>query len=145
MNENTELMMHIYQTAEMGCYSTKNLLGLLLKKENKIKHVLESELKEYEKYLKESKRYLEQNDVTPKSSSMISKVGSDIGMKMETMKDNSDPAMAQMLIEGFTMGIVEMTSKIEKYKKVCKKNIMDLATDFLEFQENEVEKLKTFM
>ena len=44
---------------------------------------------------------------------------------METMKDNSDPAMAQMLIEGFTMGIVEMTSKIEKYKKVCKKNIIE--------------------
>ena len=145
MNENLELLMHVYQTAEMGVYTTNNLLTLLMKKDNKITHVLECELKEYEKYTKESEVLLEKYDVEAKSSGIMAKLSSDIGMSMETMKDNSDPAIAAMLIEGLTMGTVEMNIKINKYKNVCKKDILAIAQNLLEFQENEIEKLKTFL
>ena len=50
-----------------------------------------------------------------------------------------------MLIEGFTMGTVEMNIKINKYKSVCKKDILSIAQNLLKFQENEIEKLKTFL
>ena len=145
MNENLELLMHIYQTADMGVYATKNLLELLRKKDNKITHVLEEELKEYEKYTQISKIMLKKYDVTPKSSGMMAKMSSDIGMTIETMKDNSDPAIAAMLIEGLTMGTVEMNIKIDKYKKTNKQDILQIAHNLLEFQENEIEKLKTFL
>lgn len=145
MNENLELLMHVYQVSEMGVYTTNNLLTLLMKKDNKITHVLESELKEYEKYTKESEMLLEKYDVEAKSSGIMAKLSSDIGMSMETMKDNSDPAIAAMLIEGMTMGTVEMNIKINKYKKVCEKDILNIAQDLLKFQENEIEKLKTFL
>ena len=145
MNENLELLMHVYQTAEMGVYTTNNLFTLLMKKDNKIIHVLESELKEYEKYTKESEMLLEKYDVEAKSSGIMAKLSSDIGMSMETMKDNSDAAIAAMLIEGFTMGTVEMNIKINKYQNVCKKDILSIAQNLLKFQENEIEKLKTFL
>lgn len=145
MDENLELLLHVYQTAEMGVYTTTNLLSLLMKKDNKIIHVLESELKEYEKYKNESQILLDKYDVEAKSSGMMAKISSDIGMAMETMKDNSDPAIASMLIEGITMGIVEMKIKVNQYKKVCNKDIVKIAENLLNFQENEVEKLKTFL
>ena len=145
MNENLELLLHVYQTAEMGVYTTNNLLILLMKKDNKIIHVLENELKEYEKYQKESETLLEKYDKEAKSSGIIAKISSDIGMTMETMKDNSDPAIASMLIEGITMGVVEMKIKINQYQKVCQKDILKIAQNLLEFQENEIEKLKTFL
>jgi hypothetical protein len=145
MNENLELLMHIYQTAEMGLYATKNLLDLLKKKDNKITHVLEEELKEYEKYTQISETMLKKHDVDPKSSGLMAKMSSDIGMTIETMKDNSDPAIAAMLIEGLTMGTVEMNIKIDKYKRTNKKDILEIAHNLLEFQENEIEKLKTFL
>lgn len=145
MNENLELLMHIYQTADMGVYATKNLLELLKKKDNKIIHVLEEELKEYEKYTQISEMMLKKYDVDPKTSGVIAKMSSDIEMTIETMKDNSDPAIAGMLIEGLTMGAVEMNIKIDKYKKMNKKEITQIAQDLLKFQENEIEKLKTFL
>lgn len=145
MNENLELLMHIYQTADMGVYATKNLLELLRKKDNKITHVLEEELKEYEKYAQISETMLKKCDVDPKSSGIMAKMSSDIGMTIETMKDNSDPAIAAMLIEGLTMGTVEMNIKIDKYKRTNKKDILQIAHNLLEFQENEIEKLKTFL
>ena len=145
MNENLELLMHIYQTADMGVYATKNLLELLRKKDNKITHVLEEELKEYEKYTQISETMLKKYEVDPKSSGIMAKMSSDIGMTIETMKDNSDPAIAAMLIEGLTMGTVEMNIKIDKYKRTNKKEILEIAHNLLEFQENEIEKLKTFL
>lgn len=145
MDENLELLMHIYQTSEMGVYATKNLLELLKKKDNKITHVLEEELKEYEKYTQTSKNMLEKNDVSPKTSGVMAKMSSDIGMTIETMKDNSDAAIAGMLIEGLTMGTVEMNIKIDKYKNTNKKEIVEIARNLLQFQENEIEKLKTFL
>lgn len=145
MNENLELMMHIYKSAEMGVYTTTNLLDLLRKKENKIKHVLECELKEYEKFMNTSKTLLEKYEVDPKDSGFMVKLSSDIGMNIETMMDNSDAAIAQMLVEGMTMGTVDMTAKIDKYKATCEKSMLKIARNYLKFQEAEIEKLKTFM
>ena len=145
MNENNELLMHVYKTAEMGVYTTKTLLGYIKNKENKIKHVLESELKEYERFLMLSEKLLEKDNIEPKGNSLMSKMGSDMGIMMETIKDNSDPALASMIIEGMTMGVVEMENKVKRYKSTCEKKILNIAKDFLKFHENEIEKLKTFM
>ena len=145
MNENNELMMHVYKTAEMGVFTTKSLLSYIRTKENKIKHVLECELKEYEDYMILSGEILKKDEIEPKGNSVMSKVGSDMGIMVETMKDNSDPALASMLIEGITMGVVEMESKVKRYKSTCDKDILRIAENFLKFQEREIEKLKAFM
>ena len=55
MNENTELLEYIYQTAEMGVFSTTKLIEDINGKENKIKKVIEGILKDYEKYIGEQK------------------------------------------------------------------------------------------
>ena len=46
MNENNELLLHLAKNAEMGVSSTTKLLNTLKNKENKIKPLLENELKE---------------------------------------------------------------------------------------------------
>ena len=55
MNENNELLMYIYQNADMGVKSTTKLIKLLNTSDNKIKKVVEGELKGYENFLKKSK------------------------------------------------------------------------------------------
>ena len=145
MNENNELLMHIYKSAEMGVYSTTGLINALKNKDNKIKHVLECELKGYEKFMKESEGILIKQKLTPKKSGIITKMGNDMGIMYETMKDNSDAAIASMLVEGFTMGVIEMETKYNQYKNIAKRDVLNMALDFKKFQENEIEKLKTFM
>jgi len=140
-----ELMMHVYKTAEMGVHSTSCLINSLKNRENKIKHVLECELKEYEKFLKVSEKYLTKNEIIPEKTSLMTKMSSSMGIKMETLMDNSDSAIAEMLIEGFTMGELEMRTKREKYKKVCEKKYIKIVQDFEKFHKNEIEKLKLFV
>lgn len=145
MNENMELLNFVYENAEMGVHSLNNLSDILRNKDNKIKSLIEDELKEYNSFLKESEKLLKKNKIEPKKTNLMAKISSKMGIAMETMKDNSDPAIASMVIEGLTMGIVEMETKIENYKKLVDKKILKLSTKFLKFQEEEIEKLKTFM
>lgn len=145
MNENMELLNFVYENAEMGVHTLNNLSDILRKKDNKIKGLIEDELKEYNIFLKESEKLLKKNKLGYKKTNLMSKISSKMGIAMETMKDNSDPAIASMVIEGLTMGIVEMETKIESYKKIVDKKILKLSNKFLKFQEEEIEKLKTFM
>ena len=145
MNENMELLNFVYENAEMGVHTLNNLSDILRNKDNKIKGLIEDELKEYNNFLKESEKLLKKNKLGYKKTNLMSKISSKMGIAMETMKDNSDPAIASMVIEGLTMGIVEMETKIENYKKIVDKKILKLSNKFLKFQEEEIEKLKTFM
>ena len=137
MNENNELLMHIYQTADMGEKSTTKLINLLKNKDNKIKKVLEFKAK--------SEKYLKKQKIDPKSLGIMAEMMADMEMKMQVMKDNSDSKMASMLIEGFTMGTIEMNKKIDAYKEESQKEIIKIAEELLKFQEEEIEKLKKYL
>lgn len=145
MKEKNELLMHIYDVSYMGEYSTNKLLSTLKNKNNKIKSLLEDELKEYESYKKKSEKLLKKAKIEIPKTSILTKMSSNMGIMMETMKDNSDASIASMLVQGFTMGIVEMEAKINNYKEEVNKNTIKLAKNLLKFQQKEIENLKTFM
>lgn len=145
MKEKNELLMHIYDVSYIGEYSTNKLLSTLKSKNNKIKSLLEDELKEYESYKKKSEKLLKKAKIEIPKTSILTKMSSNMGIMMETMKDNSDASIASMLVQGFTMGIVEMETKINNYKEEVNKNTIKLAKNLLKFQQKEIENLKTFM
>ena len=145
MDENLELLQYIYKTAEMGVFSTTKLIQDINDKENKIKKVVEGILKGYENFLQESEKQIKKQDLDVQSNGMMAKMGSAMGIKKETKKDNSDAAIAHMLIEGLTMGVVDITSKLKNYKNDADSKIVSLADKFLKFQEDSIEFLKKYL
>ena len=135
MNVNQELLEYIYQSSEMGVVSLTNLLKDLNEKENKLKPVISDELSFYEKYQKKSKKLLKEEKIEAKENSMMTKMMSKMGISKEVKSDNSDASIAHMLIEGLTMGVVDMESKIKNYEKDADKKILKLASDYLKFQQ----------
>ena len=145
MNENSELLLYIYQNSEMGLKSTKKLINLLNKSDNKIKPIVEEELKEYEKFNKKTKSLLKKNKITPQGPKLIAEISSSLGINIEFLKDNSDAKIADMLIRGFTMGNIEIDKKIDKYKDMVDKSIIKLAKDLKKNGEENIEKLKSYL
>lgn len=145
MDENLELLEYIYKNSEMGVYSLNELIKQINDKENKIKKLVENQIKGYEKYLKESKKLLKSFKLELKENGMMSKASTKMGIKMETMKDNSDANIAHMLVQGITMGIVDMNSKIDNYKDDVDKKTLNLAKEYLKFQEEQIEVLKPYL
>lgn len=145
MNENNELLTYIYQVASMGVKSTTTLINTIKNTNNKIKKIVEDELKEYESFFKESKKLLKKNKIVPKDKGFMVEIISKMGIKMEMLKDNSDPSIAEMLIQGFTMGVVEMEHKIDRYKENVDRSIIKLAKLLLKFQQESIELLKPYL
>ena len=145
MKEKNELLLHIYKDAEMGVYTISKLLTDLKNKDNKIKASLEDTLKEYESFKNKSKKILEKDDAEIKENGIMAKMMAGMGINKEVASDNSDSALADMLIRGISMGSIEMTKKIKTYEKEVTKDELDFATKFLKFQEKTIEIYKDYL
>ena len=145
MDENIELLQYIYQNCSMGVKSCTNLINILNGKDNKIKKVVEGELKGYENYLKKAEKLLKKYKVEPKDKGIITDIMSKMGMNMEMMKDNSDSRVADMLTKGFTMGNVDISKKIDRFTGDADKEIVELAKELLDFGKKNIEFLKPYL
>lgn len=145
MDENLEMLNHIYKSAEMGHSSSEDLLKALRDKDNKIKTILEEINKEYEKYEKESHKLLKKYKMEPRGNTLMADMMSKLGIKKEVKNDNSDASIASTLIEGLTMGTIEIDKKINNYEKQIDKKIMSLAKKYKKFQNDYIDKLKEFL
>lgn len=145
MKENSELVLHIYKDAEMASYTLTKLLRDLKDKDNKIKKTLEDILKEYEEWKSNTKKYLKEHDAEISENGMIAKMMASMGIDKEVNADNSDSAIADMIIKGVSTGTVDMEKKIKQYKDEANNKEFKLAEDFLKFQEKTIDTLKSYL
>lgn len=145
MNENSELLLYIYENIDMGVKSCTKLIRLLNNKDNKIKKIVEGELKGYEELMSKCKSLMKKFKVSKKTKGFMADVGLSMGMSMEMMKDNSDARIADMLTKGFMMGNVDIGKKIDMYKEDAKSEILDLAKELLSFGKANIELLKAYL
>ena len=145
MDENLEMLEYLYKASNMGHSSTEDLLTELKEKDNKIKKLLEDINKQYEHYEKESARLLKKNKKEPKSAGIMADMMSKMSIKKEVIKDNSDSSIADMLIQGLTMGNLEIDKRISNFKKEVDKKTINLAKEFRKFGEDYIKKLKGYL
>ena len=145
MDENTELLEYIYQNASMGVKSCTNLIKILNDKDNKIKKIVEGELKGYESFVKRAEKLMKKNNIEPKNKSLMADLMSKMGMSMEMMKDNSDAKVADILTKGFTMGNVDISKKIDRFEGDASKEVLALAKELLDFGKKNIEFLKPYL
>lgn len=145
MNENNELLEYIYQNSEMAKFTLEKLLNELKGKDNKIIKDVEDVLKKYEIYYKSLKKELKKESIKPKDSSLLSKMGASMGIKKEVISDNSDASIADMLIKGMSMGVLDIEKKLSQYDEIANKKTIKLAKEFLKFQQESITQLKKYL
>ena len=145
MSENCELVLHIYKDAEMSSYSLTRLLKDLKDKDNKIKKTLEDILKQYEEWKSTTKKYLKKHDAEISENGIMAKMMAGMGIDKEVSSDNSDSAIADMMIKGISTGTVDMEKKLKQYKDEANEKELELAEDFLKFQEKAIDILKAYL
>lgn len=145
MKENNELILHIYQDAEMSAYTITKLLEELKDRDNKIKKTLEDVLKEYEGWKEKTKKCLKKENAEISENGMMAKMMAKMGINKEVKADNSDSSIADMLIKGVSMGTIDMEKKIDTYKDEVSDKDLELAKNFLKFQEKTIDIFKEYL
>lgn len=145
MNEQNKFLLYLYKITDMGCKSTKTLVGILENKENKIINLLNDELAEYEKAFKDVKALIKARGIKEPTPGILEDIGISASMHMEIMTDNSDVRVAEMLIQGYTMGNLELTKKYNKYKKSITREEQEIVDFIKSFQDKNIKKLKKYI
>ena len=146
MNENLEIVTHIYKDSEMSISTLKKLITSLEKKDNKIKNMIEEILQGYEEYFKRAKKILTKGNGKKEKNGLITKVMANMGIDKEVKDDNSDSAMADLLIKGIMMGTIDLEKKIKKYEEVeLNEETKKIVDDFQNFQNSCIDKLKYYL
>ena len=65
-------------------------------------------------------------------------------LQMNTMMDKSNSQISQLLIRGNTMGIIE-GRKLLNQNPDASTEVKDILNEFVKIQENNIEKLKTYL
>ncbi|SHF26288.1 MULTISPECIES: hypothetical protein [Caloramator] len=142
MDKNIELLNYIHQNAQMGIETIKQLLKET--KDENMKNVLQKHLNEYQKFYDMADNKLKSKNIEPKELNLLSKAFTDLMINLKTLRDKSPSHMAEMLIQGSTMGIVDMTKKIKEYQGV-EKETLDIANGLLQFEQKSVDEYKGFL
>ena len=142
MDGNIELLNYIYQNSEMG----KDTLTQLIKMttDENFKNNLQSQLNEYNSIFNEADEKLKSNNKESKSIGTLTKVSTYISINFNTLINKTPSHMAEMLIQGSTMGIIDITKKIKEYKSQDQ-TILGLANKLLQFEQKNIDDLKNFL
>lgn|SRR5690554_3060253 len=142
MNGNVELLNFIYQNSQMGVITIKQLMGIS-KDDEFIKH-LESQHNGYNEIHNETKKLLNENGYDEKGINKLEKLRTYMMINMQTITDKSSSHIAEILIVGSNMGIINAVKNLKKYDDAEMK-IRNLMERLLEFEENNVQELKQFL
>ena len=144
-NERTsEFLSELYKNMKMGADSIVNISSKV--SEGALRDELTRQLDTYEKYSARASKMLLSAGDTPKEENIMSKMARNVGMTMNTLTDSSESHIAQMMIEGATMGVTENLKLIRRYeKKGISEDALELAKDTVAFMEDSVEHLKKFL
>ena len=143
-NETAELLDRMYKNVKMG---TESIVTLMPKvKDEAMRTEMTKELSRLEGFSSEIGKMLQAEGKTPEEEGIVSRLSSKMGINMNTMIDSSSSHIAEMMMEGYTMGITDMTKDIrERENTTVSESSLKLARDIVAFQEKSFSEMKKFL
>lgn len=146
--ESDKKEINVLDELNKGACMGMDAIHYILEKVNdkSLKVELERQYREYKEIAEEiSDLYPEYNDKKeePHKTNAMNKVMTWYGIEMKTMLDNSTSNIAELLLQGTNMGIIE-GRKLLNHKQT-EENINSLVKKYVTMQETAVEKLKKFL
>ena len=113
-------------------------------KDDNLRQELDNQYKKYQKISKEiCELYPEYSDKKPHETNAMNKVMTWYGVNMKTLTDDSTSKIAELLVQGTNMGIIE-GRKLLNHKETDP-NVTRLTTEYVTMQEEALENLKQFL
>lgn len=142
MMKDGEMLDYIYKSTEMGRYGILTVLPGA--QEENLRSALEQQLTEYGKLSQASAKLLEERGKHPKELGGMAKLSSRVSAGMQRMMDPSGEKIAEMMIQGNTMGMTKSLRHIHDYE-TGDSQVKHLAGKLLATEEANIEQMKKFL
>ena len=142
MKENINALDEIHKGACMG----QDALSIVLDKveDQKFKKELQKQFDDYDRIAKEIEEvYPKYDDGEPHDTSLMNKAMTEMGIDMKTMSDHSNSKIAELLIQGVNMGIIEGRKILNK--KEMDEEVEKIVSKYVTMQEDNLDVLKRYL
>lgn len=142
MNENTELLNFIYQNAQMGVETINQLLDIV--KDQDFSRYLKEKREGYDQMLEDARTKLNEHGYDEEGITTFEKIKTYFMINMQTLSDDSTSHIAEMMMIGSTMGVINTIRSLHKYEN-AEKNLLMMMKTLQDFEEKSYNDLKIFI
>lgn len=144
MRENINALDELNKGCNMGMNAIKFIIDKV--EDKNFEKVLKIQYKEYKNISQRINKLYDdytKDEKKPHKTSIMNKVMTWSGIEMKTIDDTSNSKIAELLLNGTNMGIIE-GRKLMNNKNVDKE-VHELIDKYVSFQEKSVEELKKYL
>ena len=141
-NITNELANRVYENVRMASYAIDCIIEKIENK--KLAELLRKQNKYYLSMVEKIEKFASSMDFKLKDINPILKGMSYISIKTKTIMNNDSPKLAEMLIQGTTMGVTDTLKAMTEFKSRNEK-LKAMAEDIVSHEEKFIESLKTFL
>ncbi len=141
-NINLTILNEIGKATRMGLSSITFVSDKV--EDEKMKEDLSTQYADYGKVLDKVNTQFEKYGEIPDEEPMMDKMMTWTGVQMNTLTDKSNSHIAELMIQGNLMGIIE-SQKLLNHSPEMEKEVKDILNDFINLQNNHIDKLKQYL
>ncbi len=138
-----ELLNYVYQNSEMGV----NTLGQLLEivEDEELRRYLVRQKNGYQEFLQRTEALQRQHGLDEKGLGKFAQLRTYLMINIQTLTDSTPSHIAEMLILGSNMGVIEAVRSIHRYGAEVDDHCIGLMRELKAFEEANIERLKCFL
>lgn len=143
--ENLKILKELHKGAKMGMDAISFVSDKISEGEKEFRDNLSFQYTQYGQILDSINKKYENYGEIPEETHMMNAAMGWAGVQMNTINDKSNSHIADMLIQGTTMGIIEGRKLLNHSQDKIDEDVKNILNAFVVFQENNVEQLKKFL
>jgi hypothetical protein len=140
-SKTAELLEAVYKNVKMASDSILTLMPKV--KDERLKQDMTTQLSVFDAYASRAAKLLGEEGVKPEEENLMVRMSAKMGSMMNTMRDSTSTHLAEMLVEGATMGVNDMLKQLRRAENTTvSESALRLARDVCAYEEKLVEELK---
>lgn len=143
MIDDITMLSTITETADMGRDSLNHVLEKTT--DPQFKSALQKQYMQYDETYKSAEQILDSKGKKPQKAGAPVKLYANMVAGFKTLAtDNTTSKIAEMVIEGSTMGVTEMTKQLHNYQG-SDQAVRDLAQNHINTEQQNIEEMKKYL
>ncbi len=143
MSDNKQMLEYIFKGAEMGHDSITQLMREA--DDGDLRCALDSQREEYHRIMEQAEELMHRHGGdTPKGIGIMQRMSSQAMTTVKTLTDNSPSNLAEMMIQGSTMGVTKMTRYLGELRGITE-DVAALSRKLISTEESNIEQMKQYL
>ncbi len=143
MDVNAEFLNEIRQNAEMGQNTLDKLLEVVT--DVPFRQVLQGQFQEYKQIFDDATTQLRTMQAEIQAPGKLQKWQTDMMISLKTARDKTPDHIAEMLMQGNVMGMIQVTRRLKQYENRSTPQVCGLADKLLKTEQQNLEQCRGFL